>query len=67
MIYILALLLPFLAVMIKGKLGAGFALLLLQLTVVGWIPAVIIAAWLVSRAETEERHQETLDALKKGR
>lgn len=64
MIYILAIFLPFLAVMLKGKIGTGIVLLLLQITVIGWIPAIVIAWIVIARAEADRRHRETLAVLK---
>lgn len=46
MLYLLAMLAPFLAVMLRGKILTGIFLLILQCTVVGWIPAVVVA-WII--------------------
>ena len=43
MSYILALFLPGVAVMVKGRVLTGLLLLLLQFTVIGWIPACFVA------------------------
>lgn len=43
MSYILALFLPGVAVMVKGRIGLGLGLLLLQFTIIGWIPACAVA------------------------
>lgn len=46
MLHVLALVLPWLAIMLRGKLFAGLLLLILQCTMVGWIPATIVA-WII--------------------
>jgi len=50
MAYLIALLLPPLAVVIKGRIGLGLVLLLLQLTVLGWVPAALVALLVVHDA-----------------
>lgn len=64
MIYILAVFLPFLAVMLKGKIGTGIVLLLLQLTVFGWIPAIAVAWIVLWRTESARRHHELVATIK---
>ncbi len=53
--YILALFLPGIAVMLKGKIGMGIALILLQLVVLGWIPATIIAFMVINQSNKEKQ------------
>jgi uncharacterized membrane protein YqaE (UPF0057 family) len=48
--YILALIFPCLAVLSKGKVGAALVLLVLQATLIGWLPATWIAFMIVSDA-----------------
>ncbi len=43
MFYVLAIFLPGIAVMLKGRIGLGLLLCLLHITILGWIPATIIA------------------------
>jgi uncharacterized membrane protein YqaE (UPF0057 family) len=62
MLYILALFLPFLAVMLKGRVIVGMILLLLQLTVIGWLPATIVACFIINN-ENNKKHIE--QAIKK--
>ena len=45
--YVLAFIVPGLAVILRGKIWQGIALLILQATVLGWIPAVVIALLLI--------------------
>ncbi|MEC5214413.1 uncharacterized membrane protein YqaE (UPF0057 family) [Polaromonas sp. CG_9.5] len=51
MLYIIALFAPFLVVMIRGKIFTGIALLVCQITLIGWIPAIIVA-WIIIRANS---------------
>lgn len=52
--YILAIFLPFLAVMLKGRVGTGIVLLLLQITVVGWFIATIVAFFIIHGENTKK-------------
>lgn len=54
MLYILAFFLPWLAVMIKGRTFTGIFLLILQLTLFGWIPATIAALFIIHNENTKE-------------
>jgi uncharacterized membrane protein YqaE (UPF0057 family) len=47
MLYIVALFLPGLAVMLAGKVFTGLLLFGLQLTVIGWLPATIVAFFII--------------------
>lgn len=60
---ILAILLPPLAVLLTGKPIAFVINLLCCLLF--WIPGIVHAVWIVTQAETERRHRETLAALRK--
>ena len=48
---LLALLLPWVAFFTIGRPIAGVVCLLLQITVIGWLPAAIWAAYAVGKAE----------------
>lgn len=59
--YILALLLPPLAVLMKGKPGqAGLNLIL---CLFGWIPGIIHALLVVSQVKADQRTQKVVDAI----
>jgi len=64
MIYILAILLPFLAVLLSGRIFAGILLLLLQLSVFGWIPAIVIALFIVNSSENKKLSKNMIKAIK---
>ena len=55
MSYILAILLPPLACFLNGKILTGLLLLVLMLTIVGWIPAAVIAVLVVNDAKADRR------------
>ena len=66
MIYALAILLPWLALMLKGKLVQGILCLVLQITLIGWLPATIWAIVVINNENGERRHREMLEAVRRG-
>ncbi len=52
---LIALLLPWLAFFTIGRPFVGFLCLILQITLIGWIPAAIWAAYAVSQYETDQK------------
>jgi uncharacterized membrane protein YqaE (UPF0057 family) len=52
---LIALLLPWLAFFTIGRPVAGLACLILQITLIGWIPAAIWAAYAVSQFHTNRK------------
>jgi len=54
-IYLVAVLLPWLALMLYGKIGQGLLCLILQLTLIGWIPALIWAILVINNEKAERR------------
>ena len=63
MIYALAVLLPFLALLVRGKIFQSMLCLILQITLIGWLPATIWAVLVINNDNAERRHNETLQAL----
>ncbi|GBG03823.1 hypothetical protein AZSI13_31500 [Azospira sp. I13] len=61
MSYILALFLPFLAVMLKGRVLVGIVLLVLQVTLIGWLPATIVAFFIIHQENTKQAIREAMD------
>ena len=57
---ILAIFLPFLAFFTIGRPLAGIICLLLQITVLGWIPAAIWAVYALSQYKTDQKIQKAL-------
>jgi uncharacterized membrane protein YqaE (UPF0057 family) len=64
MIYLLAILLPFMALLVRGKWVQALLCLLLQITVLGWVPAAIWAILVVNNDNSERRHREMLATLR---
>jgi len=62
-----AILLPWLALFIRGRIGQGILCLLLQITVIGWLPAAIWAVVVVNNDNQERRHREMLEAVREAR
>jgi uncharacterized membrane protein YqaE (UPF0057 family) len=62
MIYLLAILLPPVAVLMVGK--PGQALLNLVFTLFFWVPGIIHALLVVSAAQADKRNQAVVDAIK---
>jgi uncharacterized membrane protein YqaE (UPF0057 family) len=61
----LAILLPWLALMLRGRIFQGLLCLILQVTLIGWIPAAIWAALVVNNDNQERRHRELLRTLER--
>ncbi|KXU37994.1 hypothetical protein AXE65_00270 [Ventosimonas gracilis] len=57
---LIAILLPWLAFFTIGRPLSGIICLLLQLTIIGWIPAAIWAAVMVSQYYTEKKIERSL-------
>lgn len=62
--YVLALFLPWLSLMLQGKVFAGIVCLLLQCTLIGWIPALIWAVVSLNRMYADRRTQQLITAMK---
>nr|WP_314494864.1 YqaE/Pmp3 family membrane protein [uncultured Chryseobacterium sp.] len=64
---LLAILLPFLSFIVRGKIITGIICFLLQITVLGWIPAAIWAALSLQNARAEKRNDQLIRAVKKSK
>ena len=60
MIYLVAIIFPWLAFMLKGRVGLGILCLILQITLIGWLPATIWAIVVINNIHADERHQEMM-------
>ncbi|MCE2931489.1 MAG: YqaE/Pmp3 family membrane protein [Hyphomicrobiales bacterium] len=58
-----AILIPWLALMLRGRIFQGIICLVLQLTLIGWIPAAIWAVMVINNDNQERRHRELIKAL----
>jgi len=61
--YLIALLLPWLAFFTMGKILQGIVCLVLQLTLIGWLPAALWAVISVSNYHTEKRDQKLMRTM----
>ena len=57
---LIALLLPFLLFFTIGRPFAGIICLILQVTLVGWLPAAIWAVYALSQYKTDEKIEAAL-------
>jgi uncharacterized membrane protein YqaE (UPF0057 family) len=57
---VIAVLMPFLALLLDGHIFQAAFCLGLQLTLIGWIPAAIWAVMVVSRTARDRVYQETV-------
>jgi TM2 domain-containing membrane protein YozV len=61
--YVLAFFFPWLSFFTIGKIGRGFLCLLLQLTIIGWLPAVIWAVVSVGGYNADKRTDRLVNAI----
>ena len=61
---LLAILLPFLSFIFRGKILTGIICLILQMTILGWIPAAIWAVMSLSNARAEKRNRKLIKAIR---
>jgi uncharacterized membrane protein YqaE (UPF0057 family) len=59
--FLIALVLPWLAFFTIGRPIAGLVCLLLQLTLIGWIPAALWAVYALSQYKTDKKIEAALD------
>lgn len=64
MIYLVAIIFPWLAMILKGKVIQGIICLFLQITILGWLPATIWAILVVNNQKNEERTNRLIKAIK---
>ena len=58
---LLALLLPWLQFFTIGRPVAGIICLILQLTIIGWLPATIWSVYALSQYKTDKKIEEALN------
>lgn len=61
--YVIAFFLPFLSLMTQGKVISGLVCLLLQLTIIGWIPAFIWALTSLNSMYEDRRTKKIVEAI----
>ncbi|MBC5833688.1 YqaE/Pmp3 family membrane protein [Flavobacterium sp. F372] len=63
--YVLAFFLPWLSLILQGKVLSGIICLLLQITIIGWIPAFIWAVTSLNRMYADRRTKSMIKELKR--
>ncbi|CAH0276632.1 YqaE/Pmp3 family membrane protein [Chryseobacterium sp. Bi04] len=61
---LLAILLPFLSFMVRGKIITGVICLILQITLIGWLPAAIWAVVSLNNARADKRTDRLIKAMR---
>ena len=64
---LIAVLLPWLSFLLRGKILAGILCLILQITLIGWIPAVIWAIISLNNERSDKRTDRIVTAMKQQR
>ncbi|MGU3376273.1 YqaE/Pmp3 family membrane protein [Chryseobacterium sp. M5A1_1a] len=62
---LLAILLPFLSFIIRGKVITGIICLILQITLIGWLPAAIWAVLSLNNERADKRNDKLIKAMRK--
>ncbi|HMU11261.1 MAG TPA: YqaE/Pmp3 family membrane protein [Ferruginibacter sp.] len=62
---LLAILLPWLSFILRGRILTGILCLILQITLIGWIPAAIWAVVSLNNARAERRTDRIVKAINK--
>lgn len=64
---LIAILLPWLSFLLRGKLLSGILCLLLQCTILGWIPAAIWAVVSLNDSRADRRNRKLIKAIRQNR
>ena len=64
---LLAILLPFLSFIVRGKFLTGIICFILQITILGWIPAAIWAALSLQNERAEKRNEKLIRAVRENK
>lgn len=63
--YVIAFFFPWLSLFLQGKILSGFVCFILQLTLIGWIPAFIWAVTALDRMYDDRRTEKIIAEMKK--
>ena len=61
---LIAILVPWLSFFLRGKILTGIVCLILQVTIIGWIPAALWAAFSLSDSRENRRNRKLIRAIK---
>lgn len=64
---LLAILLPFVSFLVRGKIITSIICFILQITILGWLPAAIWAALSLNNARAEKRNRDLIRAIREKR
>jgi uncharacterized membrane protein YqaE (UPF0057 family) len=64
--YFIALIFPWLTFFTMGKVFQGILCLILQITLIGWLPATIWAMFAVSNYNADKRTDRVIKAIQRG-
>lgn len=64
---LLAILLPFLSFIVRGKIFTGIICLILQITLIGWLPAAIWAVLSLHNERANKRTDKLIRAMKENK
>ncbi len=64
---LLAILLPFLSFIVRGKIFTGIICLILQITLIGWLPAAIWAVLSLHNERADKRADRLIRAMKENK
>jgi hypothetical protein len=62
---LIAILLPWLSFLLRGKLLSGILCLILQITLIGWLPAAVWAVVSLQNARAERRNERLIRAVQR--
>jgi uncharacterized membrane protein YqaE (UPF0057 family) len=65
--YVLAFFLPWLTFFTMGMIGSGVICLILQLTIIGWLPATIWAFVAINNYHADQRNDALIRAIERNR
>jgi uncharacterized membrane protein YqaE (UPF0057 family) len=61
---LIAIFVPFLSFMLRGKILTGIICLILQITLIGWIPAAVWAVISLQNSRADKRNAKLVRAIK---
>ncbi len=61
---LIAIFFPFLSFLLRGRIITGIICLILQITLIGWIPAAIWAVISLQNARADQRNKKLIKAIK---
>ena len=61
---LVAIVLPWLYFLLRGKIPTGLICLFLQMTIIGWLPAAIWAIVTHSQDQADARHRDLIETMK---